>query len=168
MVIFVLKSPQFSMNFHDNLKNKNRKIDFSFGVYISLLGTGPKLVHNSSSSFIRASASNFGVTNPFSRSYTATLTETDFHLLPNWVEHRPENLPRDCEPNGIPFGSQSKGKPPTRPTSPTWKEPDIFMSSWWNKFHWLNIIRFFHNDDEKCDSKGLKIYKEVAALKLKW
>ena len=30
MVIFVLKSPQFSMNFHDNSKNKNLKIDFSF------------------------------------------------------------------------------------------------------------------------------------------
>ena len=30
MVIFVLKAPQFSMNFHDNPKNKNQKIDFSF------------------------------------------------------------------------------------------------------------------------------------------
>ena len=30
MVIFVLKSPQFSMNFHDNLKNRNWKTDFSF------------------------------------------------------------------------------------------------------------------------------------------
>ena len=29
-IIFVLKSPQFSLNFHDNSKNKNRKIDFSF------------------------------------------------------------------------------------------------------------------------------------------
>ena len=32
-VIFLLKSPQFSMNFHDYLKNKNRKngkINFSF------------------------------------------------------------------------------------------------------------------------------------------
>ena len=60
MVIFVLKSPHFSMNFHENSKNKNRKINFSFdsahrasfmkmraqlrggeGVCISLLGTGP-------------------------------------------------------------------------------------------------------------------------------
>ena len=30
MVIFVLKSPQFSMNFHDKSKNNNQKIDFSF------------------------------------------------------------------------------------------------------------------------------------------
>ena len=30
MVIFVLKSSQFSKNFHDNLKNKNRKNYFSF------------------------------------------------------------------------------------------------------------------------------------------
>ena len=30
MVIFVFKTPQFLMNFHDNSKNENRKIDFSF------------------------------------------------------------------------------------------------------------------------------------------
>ena len=30
MVIFVLNTPQFLMNFHDNSKNRNRKIDFSF------------------------------------------------------------------------------------------------------------------------------------------
>ena len=30
MVIFVLKCPQFSMSFHDNMKNKNRKNDLSF------------------------------------------------------------------------------------------------------------------------------------------
>ena len=30
LVIFVFKSPQFSMNFHDNSKNENWKIDISF------------------------------------------------------------------------------------------------------------------------------------------
>ena len=30
MVIFLLKSPKYSMNFHDNSKDKNKKIDFSF------------------------------------------------------------------------------------------------------------------------------------------
>ena len=48
MVIFVLKLPQFSMNFHDNLKNKirkNRKIDFSFDSAhcASSIKTGAKL-----------------------------------------------------------------------------------------------------------------------------
>ena len=72
MVIFVLKSPQFSMNFHDISKNKNRKINvisffilfskfrtfhknptisegsktphFRWLVCISLVGTGPLLL----------------------------------------------------------------------------------------------------------------------------
>ena len=45
MVIFVLKSPQFSMNFHDNSKNKNRKIDFSLDSahYVSFIIKGEKL-----------------------------------------------------------------------------------------------------------------------------
>ena len=30
MVIFVMSSPEFSMNFRDNSKNKNCKFDFSF------------------------------------------------------------------------------------------------------------------------------------------
>ena len=60
MVIFFTQTHQFSMNFHDNLKNKNRKIYFSFvsthclsfiktesklrgrrGVCISLVGKKP-------------------------------------------------------------------------------------------------------------------------------
>ena len=48
MVIFVLKSPQFSMNFHDNSKNKNwknRKKDFSFisAHFASFMKVGSKL-----------------------------------------------------------------------------------------------------------------------------
>ena len=45
MVIFVLKCPQFSMNFHDNTKNKNWKIDFSFdsALYASFMKLATKL-----------------------------------------------------------------------------------------------------------------------------
>ena len=57
---FCTENCQFFMNFHDNSKNKNRKIDFSFdsrycassmnlgsklrgwGVYITLVGTSPR------------------------------------------------------------------------------------------------------------------------------
>merc|ERR1719154_279999 len=61
MVIFVLKCPPFSMNFHDNSKNKNRKIYFLFasaycasfmkvesklGVGIFLVGTEPNLFYS--------------------------------------------------------------------------------------------------------------------------
>ena len=44
LVIFFTRNCQFTMNFHDNSKFKNRKIDFSFDsancVCISLFGTG--------------------------------------------------------------------------------------------------------------------------------
>ena len=45
MVIFVTSSHQFSMNFRDNLKNKNRKIDFLFDSKhcASFIKTGAKL-----------------------------------------------------------------------------------------------------------------------------
>ena len=45
LVIFVLKSPQFSMNFHNSSKNKNWKIDFSFvsAYCASSIKTGSKL-----------------------------------------------------------------------------------------------------------------------------
>ena len=45
MVIFVLKTPQFSIHFHDNSKNKNQKIDFlSDSTHCaSLIKTGIKL-----------------------------------------------------------------------------------------------------------------------------
>ena len=45
MVIFELKSPKFSINFHDNSKNKIRKIDFSFVLAqsTSFMETGSKL-----------------------------------------------------------------------------------------------------------------------------
>ena len=42
---FILKSPKFSMNFHDNSKDKNQKIDFSFNsaYFASFIKTGAKL-----------------------------------------------------------------------------------------------------------------------------
>ena len=40
MVIFVLKSLQFSMNFLDNSKNENWKIYFSFDQHIKTEGKG--------------------------------------------------------------------------------------------------------------------------------
>ena len=45
LVIFVLKSPQFSMNIHDISININRKIDFSFDSVLSasFIKTGAKL-----------------------------------------------------------------------------------------------------------------------------
>ena len=45
-VIFVLKSPKFSMNFHDNSKNKNREMDFSIDSAhcASLIKTGANLM----------------------------------------------------------------------------------------------------------------------------
>ena len=45
MVIFVLKSSQFSMNFHDYSKNNNWKIDYSFhsAHCASLMKVGSKL-----------------------------------------------------------------------------------------------------------------------------
>ena len=45
MVIFVLKSSQFSMNFHDKSKNKNWKIDLSFvsAHWASSIKTGSKM-----------------------------------------------------------------------------------------------------------------------------
>ena len=45
MVIFVFKTPQFSMNFPDNSENKNRKIDYLFDSAhcASFIKTGAKL-----------------------------------------------------------------------------------------------------------------------------
>ena len=44
MVIFILKSSQFSFDFHDNSNNKNRKINFAFvsAHYTSSIKTGSK------------------------------------------------------------------------------------------------------------------------------
>ena len=70
MVIFVLKSTQFSMNFHNKSKTKNWKIDFKFdsahsayfikweqnwggGVYISFVGTEPECAESKEKSYIR-------------------------------------------------------------------------------------------------------------------
>ena len=45
MVIFILKTPQFSMNFYDNSKNKNRKMDsYILSHSASFMKTGSKLM----------------------------------------------------------------------------------------------------------------------------
>ena len=48
MVIFVFKTPQFSMNFPDNSENKNRKIDYLFDSAhcMSSVGIKPETILN--------------------------------------------------------------------------------------------------------------------------
>ena len=61
-----------------------------------------------------------------------TLRKLVFHYLPNWMgSDRGDSFPFDFEPNGVPFGSKSKGKlPRSDPIQFERKWNTSFLSAW--------------------------------------